>query len=361
MIRFAALQFRAQALVAGAGLVVLAIVLVVTGPHLVHLYDTSVAGCRAGADCASARATFLRTDHALRLALTVLMAVVPGLIGLFWGAPLVARELETGTYRLAWTQVHHSRWLAAELGLVGLASIAVAGLMSLMVTWWASPIDSAKHAVYASFDQRDIVPMGFAAAAFALGVLIGVLVRRTLPAIFFTLVGFVALQLLFVNFVRPNLLPPSHTTIAITQASAVNGNWSYGTSTGLFGTSGPSTLIPPTPAIPDAWVYSTQLVDRSGIPLTAHALAQECPLLVAGRNGSGGGAGIGGGETRVHSTNGQVQEACVTKIGATYHELVTYQPANHYWPLQWAELGIYLALAVGLGVCGAWLIRRRIG
>lgn len=360
MIRLAVLQFRVQTLVAGIGLVVLAVVLAVTGPHLVHLYDATVATCRAGGDCASARSAFLQTDHGLRLALSILMVVVPGLIGLFWGAPLVAREFETGTYRLAWTQIHHSRWMVVELGLIGLASMAVTGLMSLMVTWWASPIDSAKAAVYASFDQRDLVPMGYAAVAFALGVLMGVLVRRTVPAILLTLVGFVALQLLFVNFVRPNLLPAAHETIAITQASAMNGDWSYGSSTGPFGSSGPSTLIPPTPDIPNAWVYSTQLVDRSGTSLTPQALARACPLLVERASGPGGGAGLGGGETRVHSTNGQAQEDCVSKIGAMYHELSTYQPASHYWPLQWTELGIYLVLAIALGGCCMWSVRRRI-
>ena len=69
---------------------------------------------------------------------------MPGIIGIFWGAPLVARELEAGTFRLAWTQsVTRTRWLAVKLGVVGLASMAVAGLLSLMVTWWASPLDRA--------------------------------------------------------------------------------------------------------------------------------------------------------------------------------------------------------------------------
>lgn len=360
MIRFAVLQFRAQALVAGTGLAILAVVFALTGPHLVHLYDATVASCRTGGDCAAARSAFLRTDHGLRLALTIAMVVVPGLIGLFWGAPLVAREFESGTYRLAWSQVHHRRWLEIELGFVGLASMAVAGVMSLMLTWWASPVDSAKQAVYASFDQRDLVPVGYAAAAFAMGVLAGVLVRRVIPAILLTLVGFVALQLLFVNFVRPNLLPASHETVAVTHQSAMTGDWSYGSATGPFGQSGPNTLIPPAPAIANAWVYSTQLVDRTGTALSPQALAKMCPLLGRGASGSGG-AGIGGGATRVRSSNGQVLEDCVTRIGDTYHEVITYQPPSHYWPLQWAELGSYLALAVGFGVCSAWMIRRRFG
>ena len=72
------------------------------------------------------------------------MYLAPALIGLFWGAPLIARELETGTYRLAWNQsVTRSRWTLAKLGIGGLASVAVAGLLSLMITWWASPINTA--------------------------------------------------------------------------------------------------------------------------------------------------------------------------------------------------------------------------
>ena len=65
-----------------------------------------------------------------------LVVLVPGIIGIFWGAPLVARELEAGTYRLAWTQsITRTRWLATKLGVVGLLSMVAAGLLSLMATW----------------------------------------------------------------------------------------------------------------------------------------------------------------------------------------------------------------------------------
>ncbi len=83
-------------------------------------------------------------DVVLYLLGVAVLYVVPALIGIFWGAPLVARELETGTFRLAWNQsVTRTRWLAVKLGLIGLASMAAAGLFSLMVTWWSSPIDQA--------------------------------------------------------------------------------------------------------------------------------------------------------------------------------------------------------------------------
>ena len=96
----------------------------------------------------------------------------PSLIGMFWGAPLIARELETGTFRLAWTQsVSRMRWLLVKLGLVGLASAAVGGLLSLMVTWWYSPIDKVNQGRFgaAAFGLHGFVPAGYALFAFALG------------------------------------------------------------------------------------------------------------------------------------------------------------------------------------------------
>ena len=99
------------------------------------------ATCGAHGDCSAATDGLLSHDRLCKTSSSVLL-VVPALIGLFWGAPLVARELETGTYRLVWTQgVTRTRWIAIKLAVVGLASMAVAGLFSLMVTWWSSPLD----------------------------------------------------------------------------------------------------------------------------------------------------------------------------------------------------------------------------
>ena len=139
----------------------------------------------------------------------MVLVLVPGLIGLFWGAPLAARELETGTYQLAWTQgVTRKRWLAVKLGLVGLASVAVAGLFSLMMTWWSSPLDRVNADPFTPFDQRGIVPLGYAAFAFALGVCVGLVLHRTVPAMVATLAVFAGVRLVVANWVRPYLLAP---------------------------------------------------------------------------------------------------------------------------------------------------------
>src|ERR1022692_2592454 len=68
-----------------------------------------------------------RGDSTLRLWLSVLVVVVPGILGVFWGAPLVAGELESGSFRLAWTQdVSRVRWLGARLARAGLGARAAA-------------------------------------------------------------------------------------------------------------------------------------------------------------------------------------------------------------------------------------------
>jgi hypothetical protein len=291
-----------------------------------------------------------------------LVVVVPGIVGLFWGAPLVAREFETGTWRLAWTQsLTRTRWLAVRLVVLGVASVLFSGLLSFMVTWWSGPVDQANMARYASFGQRDLVPLGYAAFAFVLAVAAGALIRRVLPAMALALVAFVSARLAVSHWVRPHLITPAHQALAISYASDASGGWSYGSNTGVLGSSGPATLLPPTPTIPNAWLYPAQIVDKAGHALTPAMVAHACPLLGAGgRPGDGGGSGAGGGATRIHAAAGQALQDCVTKIGAAYHEVVTYQPSGHYWPLQWYELAIYVGAALMLGGFSLWWARSRV-
>lgn len=69
-----------------------------TGHALVTLL-LLLAHCHTG--CGLATSQFLSHDHFVDHALDILAQVAPALFGIFWGAPLLARELETGTYRLA--------------------------------------------------------------------------------------------------------------------------------------------------------------------------------------------------------------------------------------------------------------------
>lgn len=348
MIRLAWLQARTQTVVAVAWMVAVAAVLALTGPNLVHLYNSNIAPCIADTSCSSTTInSFLNTQSGLRNVLDLLMLFAPALIGIFWGAPLVARELETGTYRLAWTQsVSRTRWLATRLGVTLVVTMAVAGLLSLMVTWWAHPFDRVRAQAFTFLEQRDIAPIGYAAFGFVLGVTVGVLIRRTLPAMATVLVVFTAARVAVNHWVRYRLIAPLHLTAVLDPAS---------TGFGRRG-SGPAMLDPRSPQLPNAWIYSTRIVDDAGHGLTHDVLASTCPLLTT----DGGSRVLGSGSPQRVPTDVQdVLQSCVTAVGKQYHVLATYQPANRYWTFQWLELAIYLGAAAALaGVC-VWAIRRR--
>ena len=151
---------------------------------------------------------------------------MPAIVGVFWGAPLVARELEAGTHRLVWTQtVTRTRWLATKLAVIGLAAMAAPGCSSLIVTWWSRSLDQAINAGQKqnglfgmsrmrrrcstrAASRRSPTPR----SRFALGVAAGIVVRRVVPAMAITLALFVAVQIVMPVFVREHLGASSATT-----------------------------------------------------------------------------------------------------------------------------------------------------
>src|SRR6202035_5272292 len=210
----------------------------------------------ATAAVAVAAAVAGRGGSTLRLWLSVLVVVAPGLLGVFWGAPLVAGELASGSFRLAWTQdVSRVRWLAARLAVSGLAAMAVSGLASWLVTWWAGPLDRVGLNQFGSFDSRDIVAVGYAAFAFTLGVLLGTLLRKTVPAMAATLLAFTAARVAFRLLARPQLLPPVTRVLALNPATT-----GYGSS-GFLPLAPSAALLPAAPHLPNAWVTSIAIVN----------------------------------------------------------------------------------------------------
>jgi hypothetical protein len=283
--------------------------------------------------------------------------VVPGVIGVFWGAPLLARELETGTYQLAWTQsVPRKRWLAVKLGLVGLASVAVTGLLSLMVTWWSSPIDRVNADPFTVFDQRGIVPFGYAAFAFALGVTAGMLLRRTVPAMAATLVVFAGIRVVVERVVRPYLIAPLRIVSAVVPPSPGNG--------------------PGNPAAapsPGDWVLSDQTINAAGrvvgqdgvigygggrfgilfSPAGEGRMTLQGVGLCPNRFPAQAGVAPGGGPNAAFS---KAAGQCVTRL---VRQVLAYQPTSRYWPLQGYELAIFGGLALILAGFSFWWMRRR--
>jgi hypothetical protein len=341
-------QFRVQAVVIAAILAVFGILLVATGPSLASLYRTSgFAACHSA--CGPIAGNFLNQAgkapyHLIYLAGAVLIILLPAIIGLFWAAPLLARELESGTYRLAWNQgVTRERWLAVKLGILGLASMAAAGLLSLILGWWASPIDRAAGigsvGGYESrffpvvFGTRGIAPLGYAAFAFALGVLIGLLIRRTVPAMAVTLGLIAAVQIAFPLLVRPHLITPVRQDTAVTasaiQGLSVSGPQANATIQGVF---------TGTENIPGAWVYSDATLTKAG--------SSNLGIVPAACNNLGPG------------TSFQPCQQALADRGLK--QQLVYQPANRYWTFQALEFGIYLTVAILLAWGCFWAARRRL-
>jgi ABC-type transport system involved in multi-copper enzyme maturation permease subunit len=338
-------QFRIQAAVVSALVAAFGILFLVTGPHLVTLYrDSALAACRS--NCGQDANNFLNSlsniapYHLVYLLGALLIVLLPAVIGLFWGAPLVARELESGTFRLAWNQsVTRERWLAAKLGILGLAAMAVAGLFSLFLGWWASPIDHA-DAIGASggfqsrffpldFGTRGIVPIGYAAFAFALGVLVGLMIRRTIPAMGVTLAVIAAVQIAFPLVVRPHLITPVRDTTAVTP-SVIQG-------LGINGSGNQMSVLAAAPNLPGAWIYSNEVVTASG-STSLGSIPQACQPQQA-----------------------QGFQACANALAQmNLKQVVVYQPADRYWTFQWLELGIFLTVAVLLAWGCFWWVRRRL-
>jgi hypothetical protein len=336
-------QFRVQALTAAAAVAAFAILLAATGPGLASRYAASgITGCHGGG-CMNAAIGFLVPlanttlyPAVYELGIAVIL-VAPAIIGLFWGAPLIARELETRTFTLAWNQsITRTRWLAVKLTLTGLAAMAVTEALSLMYAWWAEPIGRAFNlgARTTLFDQnqfsslmfatRGITPFGYAAFAFTLGTAAGALIRRTVPAMAVTLAIFAAVQVAMPLGVRPHLIPPDRTvaTFASVQADDI-------------GTLA-ATVVPGSPG---AWIIFSGAVNAAGQPVNLGAVSASC-YQAAGKGPSA-----------------PAVWQCLNRKGI--REAVTYLPGSRYWPLQYVETGIFLALALALAGSCSWRLGRR--
>jgi ABC-type transport system involved in multi-copper enzyme maturation permease subunit len=329
MIWLAWRQFRVPALTAIAGLTALGVFLLVLGLRVRDSYENDVLGCTAAAagSCTTAKDVFIR-QYEVPLVLTgILLIAVPGLIGIFWGAPLVTRELEAGTHRLAWTQsVTKTRWLTAKLGFIALASTATAGLFSLLLTWAASPWDQVQGARFAllAFDSRNVTPLGYAVFAFALGTVVGLLVRRTLPAMAITLALFAGVQVLMPFAIRPHLQPPVTSAVKLTPDAALSSGLNLR----------PEGLQITGYILPGAWVLNSQLdVFTAAGERVTREMAEHC-------------------------FTGKPTEDFECLAAMDLHFDVSYHPASRYWAFQWTELSVFLAAAALLAALGSWRIRR---
>jgi hypothetical protein len=320
-------QHRAQMLFAAGALAAIAVFLLPTGLGMLHTFrNTGLAACLAvsARNCGDLADQFSQRYNNLQFTIPLFM-VLPALAGLFWGAPLVARDVEQGTHRLAWTQsVTRTRWFTSRAAaMIGLTACSAA-LVSWGLSWWSRPLVTASDARfnYGVFDLRGVVPIAYAVFALAVGVAVGVLIRRTLPAMAATLGGYALVRIAVEVWARPHYLPLQVRNFAFVKGAPIGKG---------------------------DWVVSQVTVDRAGHlfgdgrGIDLNKLASRCP----GFNPS----------PFQPPDRGKLTE-CIQQLGL--HLRVTYQPGSRYWLFQGIESAIFVALAAGLLVLSAWWIRRRL-
>lgn len=156
--------------------------------------------------------------------------------------------------------------------------------------------------------MRDIAPIGYAAFAFALGVTAGLLTRRTLPAMATTLVGYIAARVAEMVWIRPHFMSPLTFTNAV--ESVAGGGVKL--------------------TAPRGWVITQTFTDARGHVVDSLGVRPHAPCVAT--------------------------SSCF----AGYHQTITYQPAVRYWPFQWLEVGLFVALAAVLIASSYWWLRRRL-
>ncbi len=317
-------QFRGQFRPLAAAVGVLLVTLAATAAHIVDLRATSGSAELFLADLKTGlEAELFQAGSAALFAL-------PAVVGVFWGAPLVARELETGTHRLVWNQsITRTRWLAVRLGVVALATTVVTAATTVVYGWWSSPIDAAAldRLLPASFGTHGLVPVGTALFGLAAGVTAGLLLRRTVPAMAVTAVVLAAVQIALPLALRQHLVPPVQATVALDMEHLSELGIRPDGSVRIIGDVD----------IPGAWVLSNETVKADGSPFIKLDDPRPC------------------------MRESESIRACEAGIAALQlRQKVVYHPLEHYWRLQLVETGLLLAAAGLLILLSFWWLRHRV-
>jgi ABC-type transport system involved in multi-copper enzyme maturation permease subunit len=315
-------QHRKQVLYTAIGLAALGAVMLPTGLSMHHVFNSSgLAACLSklgtsqvvsgNADtCGNQLSQFSRQFSSLGF-IAILFLLLPMLVGVFFGAPLVAREVEQGTHRFIWTQtVSRRRWAVAKFGLIAAITLVFSTLYALAVGWWSGPLlaDGGRMGPLI-FDFEGIAPIGYTLFAVALGIFAGTLWKKVLPAMVATLAGFIVVRVLVETLARPHYMSPLTASLPIDSSNQFNDE------------SG-------------AWTYSTGVVNSAGKVVLPNG-SIGC--------GSGGNIAVSGAvPDNVDPCGGLASQGMGP---GPFFNSTQYQPAGRFWEFQGIETGIFLALA----------------
>jgi ABC-type transport system involved in multi-copper enzyme maturation permease subunit len=208
-------QSRSQAIACLGVLAALAVYAIVVSTSMRSAFShDNLAACLAhsqGTACPGGVGAFMgEFGSEVNIAFWSVALIVPGLIGVLVGGPLIARELEYGTWRLAWSQtVTRTRWLAVKLAMVTGGLIVVGAAMTAVITWYRAPMDRLTgHLEHNIYDFEGLVLTAYILCAFGFAVLAGLLIRRSIPAMVAAFIPWLAIRLVVEFLFRPHFLAP---------------------------------------------------------------------------------------------------------------------------------------------------------
>jgi hypothetical protein len=300
-------QQRPATLAALALLAVAGPILLVSGWQVTSFArDSGLAACvAAGGDCQVLAEAFANRYGSILEPVSALGALLPVALGVLFGGPLLAREFEQGTHRLAWTQsVTRSRWLAARLAMATAALVVVAAAAAGLLTWWWGRFDQLGISSRAALERGSLVPVATAVLAFTIATAAGALTRRVVPALAAGLVA-VLVVAAALNLAAQRWLPPRPLTVTY-----------------------PAGQPSPRAGLDDQ-VVGSGYRDRAGRDLSPRAVDRLCP-----------------------GTAGQAVDRCLAASGI--QRVDRYQPAGRAWQLALAQSALYLVVAALFLVLAWW-------
>ncbi len=236
-------QHRSQATACLGLLCALAVYAVVLGLSMRNSFgQNNLATCLAhsqGTSCPNSVMSFMNSFGSLvNIGFWAVLLLLPGMIGVVVGAPLLGRELEMGTWRLAWSQtVPRTRWLVIKLAVVAGGLIILGAAMTAVITWYRAPMDRLiGHFIQNAYDYEGLVLTAYILFAFGLAVLAGQLLRRSIPAMIAAIVPWLAVRLVVEFALRPHFVAPlTFTQNCSKGCSGATGNFSVPSATGHIG------------------------------------------------------------------------------------------------------------------------------
>lgn len=319
-------QRRGAILAAAVALALLGGLLFATGRSMTGAFrDDGLADCleRLGGaafvafdgGCEDQASAFASRFFSMRLLGIAAFTFVPLVVGMFWGAPVIARELEQDTVSVAWTQsVTRRRWTWIQLGAAGVMTAATLAIFAALVTWWYGPLNAATgdRFQWLIYDQQGSVPIGYAVFATAFAALAGAITGRTLRAMVVTAVGFLVVRFAVAVWLRPRFLSPLDRRYPVLGNRVPNhllGDW-------LYGGGGPGV----------------------GVVLRTN------------------GERIAGGQRVCPPPDPE----CLAEVGRGAYNLELFHPASRFWTFQAIETALFLVLALALAWVTVWWIHRRL-